>query len=56
MEFPSRHGHGDTASLDEQAPPPYSPYVDGGLVVESADVQGELDNSVRGKHDSFQQV
>ncbi|OOF99228.1 glycosyltransferase family 1 protein [Aspergillus carbonarius ITEM 5010] len=41
MEFPSRHGHGDTASLDEQAPPPYSPYVDGGLVVESADVQAD---------------
>ncbi|PYI11514.1 UDP-Glycosyltransferase/glycogen phosphorylase [Aspergillus sclerotiicarbonarius CBS 121057] len=39
METPSRHDNGNTGSLDEQAPPPYSPYVDGELVVESADVQ-----------------
>ncbi|RAL01275.1 putative sterol glucosyltransferase [Aspergillus ibericus CBS 121593] len=41
MEPPSRNDHGDSGSLDEQAPPPYSPYVDDGLVAESADVQAD---------------
>ncbi|PYH96612.1 sterol glucosyltransferase [Aspergillus ellipticus CBS 707.79] len=41
MDRSTRHDHGKLALPDESAPPPYSPWTDGGLAVESGDVQAD---------------
>ncbi|KAI9932363.1 hypothetical protein MW887_009876 [Aspergillus wentii] len=45
MDSSTKSGLHDRDSLDVLAPPPYSPYADGGLATESADVQanGRID-------------